>query len=348
MRNYREHLILSGSSIKDALLRLDELASDAILFVVDENDKLIGSLTDGDVRRALIKDIATVESVDTIIQSEPKLIKKNTYDIQKVIEYRNSNYKVLPIVNEDNVVVNVLNFRLLKSYMPVDAIIMAGGRGSRLAPLTDTTPKPLLHVGDKPIMEHNLDRLVLFGIDDFYVSVRYLGDQIIDYFGNGEGKSINIEYLTEDEPLGTIGAVSKIDKFKHDFVLLTNSDILTNIDYERFFLDFIDNDADISIVSIPYQVDIPYAVLETADNRIVDFKEKPTYTYYSNGGIYLIKKEILESIPQKTFYDATDLLDKAIRDNKKVISYPLADYWLDVGKPADYEKAKQDIYRIKF
>lgn len=348
MRSYKEHLILSGTAIKEALVQLDKLASDAILFVVDENDKLIGSLTDGDVRRALIKDIGTAEKVDIIIQANPKQIKKNDYDIHKVIEYRRSDFKILPIVDEEGVVTNVINFRLLKSYLPVDAIIMAGGRGSRLAPLTDTVPKPLLLVGDKPIMEHNLDRLALYGIDDFYVSIRYLGDQIVDYFGKGDSKNIKIEYLGEDEPLGTIGAVSQVSAFHHEYVLLTNSDLLTNLDYEHFFLDFIENDADISIVSIPYQVDIPYAVLETKDNVITDFKEKPTYTYYSNGGIYLFKKEILESIPKNTFYNATDLLDKAIADNKKVISYPLSNYWLDVGKPADYEKAQRDINQIKF
>ncbi len=348
MRSYKEHLILSGTAIKEALVQLDTLASDAILFVVDDNDKLIGSLTDGDVRRALIKDISTAEKVDLIIQANPKQIKKNEYDIHKVIEYRKSDFKILPIVDEDGVVTNVINFRLLKSYLPVDAIIMAGGRGSRLAPLTDTIPKPLLPVGDKPIMEHNLDRLALYGIDDFYVSIRYLGQQIIDYFGKGDSKNIKIEYLGEDEPLGTIGAVSQVSEFQHNYVLLTNSDLLTNLDYERFFLDFMDNDADISIVSIPYRVDIPYAVLETNDNVITDFKEKPTYTYYSNGGIYLFKKEILESIPKNTFYNATDLLDKALADNKNVISYPLSNYWLDVGKPADYEKAQRDINQIKF
>jgi dTDP-glucose pyrophosphorylase len=348
LRSYKEHLILSGTAIKEALVQLDTLASDAILFVVDDNDKLIGSLTDGDVRRALIKDISTAEKVDLIIQANPKQIKKNEYDIHKVIEYRKSDFKILPIVDEDGVVTNVINFRLLKSYLPVDAIIMAGGRGSRLAPLTDTIPKPLLPVGDKPIMEHNLDRLALYGIDDFYVSIRYLGQQIIDYFGKGDSKNIKIEYLGEDEPLGTIGAVSQVSEFQHNYVLLTNSDLLTNLDYERFFLDFMDNDADISIVSIPYRVDIPYAVLETNDNVITDFKEKPTYTYYSNGGIYLFKKEILESIPKNTFYNATDLLDKALADNKNVISYPLSNYWLDVGKPADYEKAQRDINQIKF
>lgn len=348
MRNYTEHLIQSGTPIKEALIQLDKLASDAILFIVNQENELIGSLTDGDIRRALIKDISTSEEVDKIIQLNPKFIRKNEYDIEKIVEYRKSNFRILPILDDNNVVVNVINFRLLKSYLPLDAIIMAGGRGSRLAPMTDQTPKPLLNIGDKPIMEHNLDRLALFGIDDYWVSIRYLGEQIIDYFGSGEEKNIKIEYITENQPLGTIGAVSKINQFKHDYVLVTNSDLLTNLDYEHFYLDFRKNDADIAIVSIPYEVDIPYAVFETQGNNIKNFSEKPTYTYYSNGGIYLFKKELLESIPKDTFFNATDLLEKAIAENKKVITYPFSNYWLDIGKPADFEKAQRDITQMKF
>ena len=163
---------------------------------------------------------------------------------------------------------------------------MAGGRGQRLQPLTNTVPKPLLKVGDKAIMEHNLDRLALFGIDDFWISVKYLGEQIENYFGSGNQKNVKIEYVWENEPLGTIGAVSQIQNFEHDYVLITNSDLLTNIDYEQFFLDFIKQKADLAVLTIPYQVNIPYAVLEMNNGTVKSFKEKPTYTYYSNGGIY--------------------------------------------------------------
>jgi NDP-sugar pyrophosphorylase family protein len=225
---------------------------------------------------------------------------------------------------------------------------MAGGKGTRLRPLTEHTPKPLLKVGDKPIMEHNLDRLALYGIDDFWISVKYLGEQIEDYFGNGSNKSINLRYVWEDKPLGTIGAVSKINDFKHDYVLLTNSDLLTNLDYEHFFLDFKKTDADLAVVTIPYQVNIPYAVLETSNGHVVNFKEKPTYTYYSNGGIYLIKKSALSYLPKEDFFNATDLMEKLIEVGKKVVSYPLSGYWLDVGKHEDFEKAQRDLQQIKF
>ncbi len=348
MRTFKKHLILAGSTIKQAIGVLNELSQDAIIFVVDKNEKLIGSLTDGDVRRGLLNNFTLDTLIDNIIQPNPRYVRKGEYDIKKIIEYREEDYKVIPVLNENDIIVNVINFRLIKSYLPLDAVIMAGGRGQRMQPLTDLIPKPLLKVGDKPIMEHNLDRLSLFGIDDFWVSVKYLGEQIESYFGAGKQKNISIEYVWENEPLGTIGAVSQIENFKHDYVLVTNSDLLTNIDYEQFFLEFIKEEADLAVLTIPYQVSIPYAVLETNDGQVKSFKEKPTYTYYSNGGIYLMKREMLHFIPKGKFYNATDLMEDLIQKNHKVISFPFSGYWLDVGKHEDFEKAQTDINNIKF
>ncbi|MBP4137782.1 nucleotidyltransferase family protein [Flavobacterium geliluteum] len=348
MRVYKDHLILSGSTIKQALLQFNQLGQDAILFVVDDNDKLIGALTDGDVRRGLLKGFSIDSCVDEIIQNDPRYITKGENNLEKIITFREGNFRIVPIVDDSHRVVNVINFRKTRSYLPIDAVIMAGGRGQRLQPLTDTIPKPLLKVGNKAIMEHNLDRLALFGIDDFWISVKYLGEQIENYFGQGTEKNIKIEYVWENEPLGTIGAVSLIKNFEHDYVLVTNSDLLTNIDYEQFFLEFIRQDADLAVLTIPYQVSIPYAVLETKNGQIKSFKEKPIYTYYSNGGIYLMKKEMLKYIPQNTFFDAPDLMQELITNNLKVISFPFSGYWLDVGKHEDFEKAHIDIHNIKF
>lgn len=347
MRIYKDHLILSGSKVKEALLTLNELSQDAILFVVNNDDKLIGALTDGDVRRGLLKGFTIDSVINEIIQDNPRYITKGENNLNKIIEYREGDFRIVPIVDENHKVVNVINFRNIKSYLPIDTVIMAGGRGQRLQPLTNTTPKPLLKVGDKAIIEHNLDRLALFGIDDFWISVKYLGEQIENHFGDGKEKNVKIEYVWENEPLGTIGAVSQINNFEHDYVLVTNSDLLTNIDYEQFFLEFIKQDADLAVLTIPYQVNVPYAVLETNNGNVKSFKEKPTYTYYSNGGIYLLKKEMLEFIPKNTFFNATDLMEELIKNNLKVISFPFSGYWLDVGKHEDFEKAQIDIKNIK-
>ena len=347
MRIYKDHLIPSGSTVKDALILLNELAQDAILFVVDKDEKLIGAFTDGDVRRGLIKGFTIDSLIDDLIQPNPKYIRKGDNNLDKIIEYREGNFRVVPVLDENSKVVNIINFRNVKSYLPIDAVIMAGGRGQRLKPYTDTVPKPLLKVGEKAIMEHNLDRLALYGIDDFWVSVKYLGEQIETHFGNGSEKNIKIEYIWENDPLGTIGAVAQIKNFEHDYILVTNSDLLTNVDYELFFLEFLKQNADLAVLTIPYQVNVPYAVLETNEGQVRSFKEKPTYTYYSNGGVYLMKKEMLKFIPENTFFNATDLMEALINENLKVISFPFSGYWLDVGKHEDFNKAQEDIKHIK-
>ena len=349
MINYKDHLLENTSTIKDALIELDVLAKDAILFVIDDSGKLQGSLTDGDVRRGLLNGVTIDSIVTRILQPNPKFILKSNYDLQKILDLRSENYKVFPVLDNDGVIINVINFRLTKSYLPLDAIIMAGGKGTRLRPLTNDVPKPLLPVGDKTIIEHNVDRLVKFGIDDFWFSVNYLGEKIEDFFSSGKNNNVSISYVWEDTPLGTIGAISKIDDLKHENVLVTNSDILTNLDYEKFYLDFINSNADLSIVSIPYNVNIPYAVLERdVEGKVKSFKEKPTYTYYSNGGIYLLKKSVLELIPKGLFFNATDLIEKLISLNKKVTSYSFNGYWLDIGKHDDYVRAQLDINNINF
>lgn len=346
MRNYKEHLINANASVRDALVKLDLLAEDAIIFVINDDQELVGSITDGDIRRGLIMGVTTESSLTDFAEINPKFIYKRDYKIDEIISLRKGKFKILPVLDADNKVCNVINFRLVKSYLPVDAIVMAGGRGKRLRPHTDDTPKPLLKVGNKAIIDHNVDRLRKFGIDDFWISVRYLGEQLENHFKDGTNRGVKINYVWENEPLGTIGAVSKIESFENDYVLLTNSDILTTMDYEDFFVNFINKNADMMIAAIPYQVDIPYAVLETKNELVTSCKEKPTYTYYSNAGIYLIKKEILELIPKNTFYDATDLIDEVIRTGKRIMAYPIREYWLDIGKPEDFSKAQEDIKHL--
>ncbi len=345
---YTRHIIATDTLIRDCLKQLNELANDAILFVANNEKKLIGSLTDGDIRRGLLKGFTIDDRVENFLQENPKYIQRGNYNIEQIIEYREAGFRILPLVDKNGVVINVINFRNVKSYLPVDTLIMAGGRGERLLPLTETTPKPLLKVGDKPIILHNLDRLISFGIDDFWISVKYLGSQIVDFIGDGHEKGISIKYIHEEIPLGTIGSISLIPEFEHDHILVTNSDLLTNLDYEKFFIDFVNSGADMAIATIPYNVNIPYAIIETDLNVITNFQEKPTYTYFANAGIYLFKKDVAQLVPKETYFNATDLLNLLIKKNKKVISFPLRGYWLDIGKHEDYKKANEDIKFINF
>lgn len=345
--NFEKHIIRKGTSLNDALFQLNKIVGEKILFIVDDESRYIGSITDGDIRRGLIYNSSLEQKIESFHPEKSKFLSENKFDLEQLIELRDNGFKVIPIVDNQKKLKQLIDFNHLKSYLKIDSITMAGGRGSRLSPLTDKIPKPLLKIGEKPIMEHNIDRLISFGIKDFWFSVNYLKEQIKEYFDESK-KEIKIRYIEEDQPMGTIGALSKVEAFQNEHVLITNSDLLTNLNYEDFYLDFLKNDADISIVTIPYEVVIPYGVVKQKQNQVKGLQEKPTYTYYSNAGIYLMKREVLASIPQNTFCNATDLITDELSKNKKVISYPFSGYWLDIGKPEDYKRAQMDIKHIKF
>jgi dTDP-glucose pyrophosphorylase len=348
MTSFKKHLITESFSVKDTLKVLDELASDAIIFLIDENGKLIGSITDGDFRRGFIRGLNLDNNLKEFIQPNPKFIRKAEFNLSEIIEYREKNFKILPVLDKDNKVVNIVNFRTQKSYLPIDALIMAGGRGERLKPLTDSTPKPMLKVGSKPIIEHNINRLKSYGIDDIWISLRYLGHQIQNYFADGANRSLHINYVHENEALGTAGALALLEGLEHDTILMMNSDLMTNIDFESFYLFFKETEADLAVACIPYHVNVPYAVMETDGHKVIGFKEKPTYTHYSNAGIYLMKKDVLSLIPKNATYNATDLMEKLIELGKEVVSFPHNGYWLDIGRIEDFYKAQEDIKHITF
>jgi NDP-sugar pyrophosphorylase family protein len=317
------------------------------LFVVNEENQLCGTLTDGDIRRALIKNISIDTPLMKVMNTNYKFIKRSEFTINDIKIIKSIGVNLLPLVNEKGEIEKIINLQKINSVIPVDAVIMAGGRGERLMPLTNTIPKPMLVVGEKPIIEHNIDRLSSFGVDNIHVTLRYLGDQIRTYFRDGFAKGISIEYVEEEKVLGTFGAISLIKNFLHESVIIMNSDLLTNIDWEDFYTEFVTTGADMLVGTIPYKVQIPYAVLETnASNEIKSFKEKPEYTYYSNAGIYLVKKNLLQSVPENSFYNATDFIESLIQQNKKVISYSILGYWIDIGRHDDYRKACEDIKHI--
>jgi dTDP-glucose pyrophosphorylase len=346
--DYRKHLIRTQTLAKECLKIFNELGVDVILFVVTNEGKLLGSLTDGDIRRGLLNNLYLESIVDDFMENFPRCLQRGKYNLSEVISLRERNIKIVPVIDENGIIISVINLRNLKSYLPVDAIIMAGGRGERLKPITDKIPKPLLVVGDKPIIKHNLDRLILFGVDDFWISIRYMGEKIKSFVGDGKDHGVRINYILEEEALGTIGSISLVENFQHEYILVMNSDILTNLDYEKFFLDFIESDADFSVATIPYNVDIPYAILETTENLVTSFKEKPTITYFANAGIYLMKKSVCKYIPKNQFYNATDLIQCLLDKKYKVNSFPLRGYWLDIGKHDDFAKAQKDLEFINF
>lgn len=348
MELVNKHIINQNDSVREALVKLDKLGNDAILFVVDEKNKLLGSLTDGDLRRGFIRGLGFENNLIEFVQSNPKFIQENEYNLESLEEYKKNFIKVLPIINDSGVIVDIFNFRTTSTLIPADAVLMAGGEGKRLRPLTETTPKPLLKVGGKPIIEYNIDRLKNVGIKNIHLSVNYLAEQLVDYFGDGNDRTLNINYVKEDKPLGTIGSILLVDNFEHEDIIVMNSDLLTNIDYADFFKMFKESEADMAVAATSYHVDVPYAVLEVNEsNAVKSLKEKPRYTYYSNAGIYILKKDILKMIPKDQFFDITDLMDRLLEMNLKLVTYPINGYWLDIGKHEDFKKAQEDIKHIK-
>ncbi len=350
MKDLNKYLIESGKPARLALRKVDKQGQQgSVLFVVDKQQKLLGSLTDGDIRRGLLKNLGIDDSVDSFMKSDCSYLNNINYNKETIRELKKRKITFVPHIDKQRHVDKIIDVSALRSILPIDVIIMAGGRGERLMPLTKNVPKPLLPIGDKPLLEQNIDILIKWGVKNITITLMYLGKKIQKHFGDGSAKGISIKYVTEKEPLGTMGAAGLIKDFKHDHVLLMNSDLLTNFDLEYFYERFVKQNADILVATIPYLVNIPYAVVEIGSNsRIKAFKEKPRYTYHSNAGIYLMKKEMLRHIPKKQRFNATDLMDLAISKKLKLVSEPILGYWLDIGNMADYGKAQEDIKHLKF
>ena len=341
------HIIRVGQQVNVALDKLNHFsAQKQTLFVINERSELVGSVTDGDIRRGLVNGHTLESKVEEVMFVEPLKIGKSENIDEFVFRINRNEKKLLPVVDESNVIVEIIDLINYKRKLPIDAFIMAGGKGTRLKPLTDNTPKPLLVVGDKPILEHNIDHLKSAGVEKFHISLAYKGEQIEEYFGDGENKAIDIKYVNENEPLGTAGALTLNKDYSNDYLLLMNSDLLTDFDIDKMFEFFMENNSDMVVATIPYEVEIPYGVVETDDRRVIDLIEKPKYTYQSNAGIYLLKKEVIEYIPKNSPFNATDLIESLIKDKKVVMNYPLYCYWLDIGNPADYQKAQKDIQNL--
>ncbi|GJH40274.1 hypothetical protein RCZ04_08240 [Capnocytophaga sp. HP1101] len=340
-------LIHKSKNLVEGLQRLNELRnlSRLILFVVDDNEKVVGSVTDGDIRRSIIAEQNLQKTLGEIANPDFKRLYQ-TDSYQSFEMYRKLDIKILPILNREEKMVDLIDLEYTKAQLPLEAVIMAGGRGKRLSPLTDTMPKPMLRLGDKPIIEHNIDRLISFGIKKIYISVKYLGQQIVDYLGDGSQKGITIEYIWEDEPLGTAGALALIDNLSTEHILLMNSDLFTNVNFESLYLKLINERADMAVASTEYKVDIPYAVFETKGGRITNFKEKPSFIYHSNAGIYILKRSLIAKIEKGKYCDITDVMEQLVTEGGKLVYDPIIGYWIDIGKTVDYEHAQEFIKHL--
>lgn len=345
----KNHLISEKESLIEALRTINSLAPEPlVLFVIDKEMKMVGTLTDGDSRRALIAGASVDEKVEKIMHRDFNYMKvEDITDVQEIKRQKSLKMKLVPVLDEEMRITEIINLEKYETRLPVDAVLMAGGKGERLRPLTDKTPKPLLLVGGKAIIDHNVDRLIKYGVKHINVTVNYLGEKLEEHFSEPRG---GVKVLTVREPayLGTIGSIRFVKEFYNDTVLVMNSDLFTNINYEDFFLHFKQHDADMSVAAVPYTVSVPYGIFDLSGREIRGLIEKPTYNYYANAGIYLIKRSALCEVPTDTFFNATDLIEKLIEEGKKVIRFPLNGTWIDIGNPQEYQKANELVKHIQF
>lgn len=343
----KKHVISQNESLLGALVRINSLAPDPlVLFVVDEQNHVVGTLTDGDSRRALINGASVNQTINTVMHRNFNYLSVDSIsDVKEIKRQRELKMKLVPVLDNEKYLVDIIDLENYRTQLPIDAVLMAGGKGERLRPLTEHTPKPLLPVGNKAIIDYNIDNLSYYGIKNISVTVNYLKEQIEEHFST-EQNGVLVRCVREPRFLGTIGSLRFVEKFENDTVLVMNSDLFTNIDLEEFYLHFIETKADMSAAAIPYSVSVPYGIFNVNEEEITGLTEKPTYNYYANAGIYLIKRELLELIPKDTFFNATDLIELLISHKKKVVRFPIHGYWIDIGNKDEYAKAKDIVKHI--
>ena len=341
------YLINEKASIVDALTRLNDLHSVSMtLFVINDCEQMVGTLTDGDVRRALIKGIEPHTEVLCAMHKEFHYI-SNKEDVDFLRKLRKEGISLVPVLDIDKHVVDAIDLTQYKSALPIDAVLMAGGKGERLRPLTLETPKPLLKMGEKAIIDRNIDRLLEFGVRNVSVTVNYLKEKLISHYALPKDNGIKIDCVSEHRFFGTIGALKLVKEFHNDTILVMNSDLLTDIDYEDFYLHFKEHNAMMSAAAVPYTISVPYGIFDLEGRDIKGVSEKPVYNLYANAGIYLIKKDALSYIPNDQVFNATDLIEALVEDNQKVIRYPLTSLWIDIGTPEEYRKAQELVMHLK-
>ena len=345
MTDWQDVVLTPQSDIRDAMRTLDETAL-RIAIVCDENNKLIGTVTDGDIRRGLLKHSDMQDSVSAVMNQSPRTVTRSHTRQQRIEIMDQYDLLALPIVDDKNHLVGLETLhQVLKPKKRDNPIfIMAGGFGTRLRPLTDNCPKPMLRVGDKPMLEHLINQFRVLGFYDFYISTHYMPEIIHTHFGDGSEWDINITYIHESKPLGTGGALGLLPKNLPELpLIMMNGDVLTKINFTELLNHHESNNLDATMCVREMEYKISYGVVESEDGLITNMVEKPTYRYHINTGIYVLSPEYVSSVKPNTQIDLPTLLEQRIDTDKKVGIYTTHEYWLDIGQMTDYQKAQQDI-----
>lgn len=345
MTPWRDIILSTDATIRDAMRVLNQ-GSLRIALICSADQKLLGTVTDGDIRRALLADANMQDPAVQVMSSSPVVVEDLVSREHRLKLMNQHDLTAIPVVDADRRVIGLetLHHAMQPQQHDNPVFIMAGGFGTRLQPLTDHCPKPMLRVGDKPMLEHLIDQFINFGFHNFYISTHYLPEVIHGYFGDGGRWNVNIQYVHEDAPLGTGGALGLLPKNRPDLPLvMMNGDVLTKLDYAKLLHHHEKHRFDATLCVREDEHRVPFGVIETEDLLIKSMVEKPTYHYKINTGIYVLNPEIIASVGAGQRIDMPTLLDQHRAAGRRIGTYTCHDYWLDIGQMKDYQKAQDDI-----
>lgn len=342
--NIDKLLVKSNYSIKKSLEILD-VGAKGILLLIDENRKLLGTITDGDIRRAILTGMDLNESIEKIAHYNPISANINMPRSEIKDLFIKKAIKEIPIIDDYNNIVDLISINdiLLPEGKENPVVIMAGGLGTRLKELTQEIPKPMLKVGQDPMLQHIINNFKQYGYNKILLSVNYKAEIIENYFQDGYAYGVKIEYIKENKRLGTGGGIKLAKEFIDKPFFVINGDIFTNLNVDNMMNFHKSNEFDITVGTRKHSFQIPYGVIETENNIISEIREKPTIDCFINAGVYCVNPNLIENIPDDQYFEITDLINMCIKSNKKVGSYEIKEYWMDIGRLEDYNKVNDDI-----
>lgn len=346
-KDWKESVILPAASVKDVMQVMDK-SSLQIAFVVDENNRLLGAVTDGDVRRSILRGGELLSPVESIMNRHPIVAQNGTARRTLLRLMQAQSIRVIPLLDQEKRLVGLAQMESLVYRPQRDnaVVLMAGGLGTRLRPLTDKIPKPLLKVGSKPILETILESFLDAGFHRFYFAVNYKSQMIEDYFGDGSRFGAEIQYLHENKRMGTAGALYFLPKLPKEPILVMNGDLLTKVDFGELLDYHIEQKAAATMAVREYNYQVPYGVIDFDGEKIEAIREKPSYSFFVNAGIYALSPEAVARVDKEEFFDMPQLFNSLVEEGKKTTVYPVREYWLDIGRMDDFERAQEEYGNI--
>jgi len=347
--------ISANASVRQAIAQINK-GEKGIVLVTDKNSCLLGTITDGDIRRAVLAEADLDAPVRKFLEQkrhspylEAVTAPIGTERAALLQLMKKHSVRHVPLLDDSGRVVDLvtLDELLPDQVLPVQAVIMAGGIGKRLHPLTEEVPKPMLSVGGRPLMERIIEQLGEAGIQQINIATHYKAEKIVAHFGDGGNFGVNLNYVDENQPLGTAGALGLLEKPTGP-LLVINGDILTQMNFRAMSAYHQEHKADLTVAVRKYDLKVPYGVIESDGAFVQGLAEKPSYSFFVNAGIYLLEPSVYRYVPHGQHFDMTDLIQQLLEEGRPVASFPIVEYWLDIGQPADYDQAQEDSENGRF